>query len=88
MISGITLVEVQDDEVDNDGIRDDDDPKTRVIKYHLGPDFLRLNTVGLTLRFSNGPEPINEMLMIERHYFRGKVIRSYEFKFGFVIPNS
>ncbi len=28
------------------------------------------------------------MLMVERHYFRGKVIRSYEFQFGFVIPNS
>ena len=26
--------------------------------------------------------------MVERHYFRNKVIRSYEFKFGFVIPNS
>lgn len=26
--------------------------------------------------------------MVERHYFRGKVIRSYEFKFGFVIPSS
>jgi hypothetical protein len=49
---------------------------------------LRLQTVGLTLRFSNGPEEIKEMQMVERHYFRGKVIRSYEFKFGFVIPNS
>ena len=28
------------------------------------------------------------MEMIERHYFRGKVIRDYGFKFGFVIPNS
>ena len=26
--------------------------------------------------------------MVERHYFRGKVIRSYYFKFGFVIPGS
>ena len=26
--------------------------------------------------------------MVERHYFRGRVIRSYDFKFGFVIPNS
>ena len=26
--------------------------------------------------------------MVERHYFRGKVIRSYNFDFGFVIPNS
>ena len=26
--------------------------------------------------------------MVERHYFRGKVIRSYDFTFGFIIPNS
>ena len=88
MISGLTLVEVADDDVDNDTIQDEDDPSTRVIKYHLGPDFLRLQTVGLTLRFSNGPQPIHNMEMVERHYFRGKVIRSYGFKFGFVIPNS
>jgi hypothetical protein len=61
MISGITLVEVPDDEVDNDNLADEDDPSTRVIKYHLGPDFLRLSTVGLTLRFSNGEKPIHEM---------------------------
>ena len=88
MVSGFTLVEVQDDEVDNDTLSDTDDPSTRVIKYHLGPDFLKLQTVGLTLKFSNGPIPIQDMLMVERHYFRGQVIRSYEFKFGFVIPNS
>ncbi len=28
------------------------------------------------------------MQMIERHYFRGEVIESYEFNFGFLIPNS
>ena len=26
--------------------------------------------------------------MVERHYIRGKVIRSYDFTFGFIIPNS
>ena len=26
--------------------------------------------------------------MVERHYFRGRVIRDYSFHFGFVIPNS
>ena len=88
MISGITLVEVNDDDVDNENIKDTDDPTTRVIKYHLGPDFLRLKTIGLTLNFSNGDQPIKDMLMVERHYFRGKCIRSYEFKFGFVIPSS
>ena len=28
------------------------------------------------------------MEMIERHYFRGRVIQDFSFKFGFVIPNS
>ena len=35
-ISNITLVDVPAQDVDND-ISDDDDPTTRVIKYHLGP---------------------------------------------------
>ena len=88
IVSGITLVEVDDEEIDNDSVKDTDDPSTRVIKYHLGPDFLSLKTIGLTLKFSNGPKPVKNMLMVERHYFKEKVIRSYEFKFGFVIPNS
>ena len=87
MISKITLVDVPDQD-DGSQISDEDDPSTRVIKYHLGPDFLKLRTVGLTLNFGIGPEPINKLEMVERHYFRGKVIRSYDFKFGFVIPGS
>ena len=87
MISKITLVEVPDQDVDND-VSDEDGPSTRVIKYHLGPDFLKLRTVGLTLNFGIGPKEVKKMEMVERHYFRGKVIRSYAFKFGFVIPNS
>ena len=87
MISKITLVDVPDQD-DESQVSDEDDPETRVIKYHLGPDFLKLRTVGLTLNFGIGPEPINKLEMVERHYFRGKVIRSYDFKFGFVIPNS
>ena len=55
MVSGITLVEVQDEDIDNESVKDSDDPTTRVIKYHLGPDFLKLKTIGLTLKFSNGP---------------------------------
>ena len=41
-----------------------------------------------TLEFGVGEKPINNMKMVERHYFRGKVIRSYDFGFGFIIPNS
>jgi protein unc-119 len=88
MISNITLVEVPDDQVENEQLSDDDDPTKRMIRYHLGPDFLNLRTVGLTMYFSIGPKPIDNMEMIERHYFRGKCIREFSFKFGFVIPNS
>ena len=55
--SGITLVDVPESEVDNEPI-EEDDPSTRVIKYHLGPDFLKLQTVGLTLNFGIGGQPI------------------------------
>ena len=44
--------------------------------------------VGLTLNFGIGEREIKNLQMVERHYFRGRVIRSYDFKFGFVIPNS
>ena len=40
------------------------------------------------MNFSIGPKPIESLEMVERHYFKGKVIREYSFKFGFVIPNS
>ena len=89
MISNITLVEVGDDEMQGEeAFTDNDDPSTRLIKYHLGPDFLHLSSVGLMMNFSIGPKEINNMEMCERHYFRGRVIRDYSFKFGFVMPNS
>ena len=87
MVSKITLVDVPD-QGQSEQLNDEDDPSTRVIKYHLGPDFLKLKMVGLTLNFGIGPKEIKNLEMVERHYFRGKVIRSYDFKFGFVIPNS
>ena len=89
MVSNITLVDVPDDEIEGeDQLTDEDDPSKRLIKYHFGPDFLYLTTVGLTMMFSIGGEPIQKLEMVERHYFRGKVIRDYSFTFGFVIPNS
>ena len=58
MVSNITLVEVPDDDIENEQLSDDDDPTKRMIKYHLGPDFLYLQTVGLTMNFSIGEKPI------------------------------
>ena len=88
MVSNLTLVEVPEDDVENDQLNDDDDVSKRLIKYHLGPDFLELQQVGLTMYFSVGDKPIQQMEMIEKHYFRNKCIREFSFKFGFIIPNS
>jgi len=75
MISNMTLVEVPEDLVEDDDIHEDDDPSKRLIKYHMGPDFLELKTIGLTMNFSIGPKPINKFEVIDRHYFRGRVVR-------------
>ena len=91
MDSGITLVDVSAEEVavDEEQLKQiEDDPKTRLVKYHFGPDFLRLKTIGLMVEFRVGDQPVPNLLMVERHYFKGKVIKSYEFNFAFVIPNS
>ena len=40
------------------------------------------------MNFSIGPKPIKSLEIIERHYFKGRVLRSYSFQFGFVIPKS
>ena len=89
MISNITLVDVPGEDLTEEALlTDTDDPTKRLIKYHLGPDFLQLRTVGLTMMFGIGATPINNLEVVERHYFRGRVLRDYSFRFGFVIPNS
>ena len=60
----------------------------RMIRYHLGPDFLDLKNLGSSLTFSVGNKPVKDFLMIERHYFNSILIKSFEFKFDFCIPNS
>ena len=58
MTQNITLVDVPDEEQDHDPAfanELEEDPSKRMIKYHLGPDFLHLTTVGLTMNFSIGP---------------------------------
>ena len=35
-----------------------------------------------------GLKEVNGLRMIERHYFKNKLIKSYDFKFGFCIPGS
>ena len=47
-----------------------------------------LPQISTTLVFSVGQEPLKDFRMIERHYFRDQLIKSFDFEFGFCIPNS
>eukprot|EP00999_Lentomonas_sp_LEN2_P000517 NODE_1518_length_829_cov_118.497151_g1470_i0.p1 GENE.NODE_1518_length_829_cov_118.497151_g1470_i0~~NODE_1518_length_829_cov_118.497151_g1470_i0.p1 ORF type:complete len:187 (-),score=15.41 NODE_1518_length_829_cov_118.497151_g1470_i0:166-726(-) len=68
----------------------DADPETaaRTIQYDFPKSFLRHKTIGTKLVFSVGDKPVPNFRMIERHYFKDKLIKSFDFTFGFCIPNS
>eukprot|EP00042_Codosiga_hollandica_P003064 m.12784 g.12784 ORF g.12784 m.12784 type:complete len:209 (-) comp17857_c0_seq1:125-751(-) len=66
----------------------DGDDSGRQISYEFPSDFLRLRTVGATVKFANGPLPAKDFRMIERHFFKDRLIKSFDFNFGFCIPES
>jgi len=60
----------------------------RFIRYYFKPSFLRLKNIGATMEFVVGTKPVSRFRMIERHYFRDRLLKSFDFDFGFCIPNS
>jgi hypothetical protein len=62
--------------------------QVRCIAYDFGADFLSLPAIATELQFSVGPTPLHSFRMIERHYFRDFLIKSFDFTFGFCMPNS
>eukprot|EP00976_Prorocentrum_cordatum_P027296 553443-Prorocentrum_minimum.AAC.1 len=91
--SGRSLFRVQKDpDAQMPPMMEDMDPAfenlVRTIKYSFPLEFLRYKTVRTSLVFSVGPQEVPNFRMIERHYFRDTLIRSYDFTFGFCIPNS
>lgn len=60
----------------------------RFVRYQFTPQFLKLKTVGATVEFTVGDKPVNKFRMIERHFFREKLLKTFDFEFGFCIPNS
>ncbi|CAB1319657.1 unnamed protein product [Coregonus sp. 'balchen'] len=74
-----------EDEEENGDI---DTSAGRFVRYQFTPAFLRLRTVGATVEFTVGDRPVNSFRMIERHYFQDKVLKNFDFDFGFCIPNS
>ncbi|XP_075887946.1 protein unc-119 homolog B [Nelusetta ayraudi] len=71
------------------GNRRDMDPNAgRFVRYQFTPAFLRLRQVGATVEFAVGNLPIENFRMIERHYFRERLLKSFDFEFGFCMPSS
>lgn len=60
----------------------------RKIKYDFSEDVLRLPYIQTSLVFSVGNREVRDFRMIERHYFRDQLVKSFDFGFGFCIPGS
>ncbi|CAG13960.1 unnamed protein product, partial [Tetraodon nigroviridis] len=59
-------------------------PNTRVMKRTSMADVGGRERVEFTV----GDTPINNFRMIERHYFRDQLLKSFDFEFGFCMPSS
>ncbi|KAL6456229.1 hypothetical protein MHYP_G00347720 [Metynnis hypsauchen] len=75
------------DEEDEENV-DVDTSAGRFVRYQFTPAFLKLRTVGATVEFTVGDRPVNSFRMIERHYFKDRLLKNFDFDFGFCIPNS
>ncbi|XP_033123199.1 protein unc-119 homolog B-like [Anneissia japonica] len=78
----------EDDEEEETDVEDVDPNAGRFVRYQFTPQFLKLNTIGATVEFQVGDQPVNNFRMIERHYFKERLLKSFDFNFGFIIPNS
>lgn len=68
---------------------DEMDPNAgRFVRYQFTPQFLKLKTVGATVEFVVGDKPVNKFRMIEKHYFKERLLKCFDFEFGFCIPHS
>ena len=41
-----------------------------------------------SVEFIVGDNPVSNFRMIERHFFQDKLLKTFDFSFGFCIPNS
>lgn len=60
----------------------------RYVRYQFTPAFLNLKTVGATVEFTVGSKPVNRFRMIERHFFRDRLLKTFDFEFGYCMPFS
>lgn len=66
----------------------DDPDALRSIDYAFPAEFLAYRSVGTTLKFRVGPQPVRNLRMVEHHHYKGELIRSFDFSFPFCAPDS
>jgi len=87
--TGGILFEISKPEGSADDVSLVEDPNAgRYVRYEFPPEFLNLRTIGATVEFTVGEKPVSNFRMIERHYFKDKLIKSFDFDFGYCMPNS
>ncbi|XP_075155327.1 unc-119 lipid binding chaperone [Haematobia irritans] len=69
-------------------IEETDPNAGRYVRYQFTPAFLTLTRVGATVEFTVGSRPVNNFRMIERHFFRDRLLKTFDFEFGYCIPYS
>ncbi|XP_057717460.1 protein unc-119 homolog B [Corythoichthys intestinalis] len=60
----------------------------RFIQYQFSPAFLNLSEIGATLEFTVGSKALSRFRLIERHFFRNVLLKTFDFEIGFCIPHS
>lgn len=60
----------------------------RFVRYQFTPQFLKLRLVGATVEFTIGNKSVSNFRMIERHFFRDRLLKTFDFEFGYCMPNS
>uniref|UniRef100_A0A182MXV0 GMP phosphodiesterase delta subunit domain-containing protein n=1 Tax=Anopheles dirus TaxID=7168 RepID=A0A182MXV0_9DIPT len=60
----------------------------RYVRYQFTPQFLKLKTVGATVEFTVGSKSVKNFRMIERHFFKERLLKTFDFEFGYCIPFS
>ena len=62
----------------------------RTLEHSFPRAFFQLRNLELNLEITNinGEEPLSDLTLIEKHFFRGQILKEFEFNFPFCVPKS
>ena len=62
----------------------------RTLRHEFPRQFFLLRNLELNLEFTNvnGDQPLADLVLIEKHFFRGQILKEFEFSFPFCVPKS